>query len=49
MYNWSSSLERIKDGTRVHDEFTYRSDNNSSWMSKDELMDQHERNYIGKI
>ena len=51
IHNWSSSLERIKDGTRVHDEFTYRSDNNSSWMSKDELMEwiNMNRNYIGKI
>ena len=37
IHDWSSSPERIKDGTRVADDFTYASDTNDEWMSEDEL------------
>jgi Predicted nucleoside-diphosphate sugar epimerases len=49
--DWSTSPERIKDGTKVAEWFTYRSDNNREWMSADELMAwvNHNRDYIGKI
>ena len=48
---WSTSPERIKDGTKVAETFTYRSDNNQEWMTADELMVwvHSNRNYIGKI
>ncbi|OUS07652.1 UDP-N-acetylglucosamine 4,6-dehydratase (inverting) [Rhodobacterales bacterium 52_120_T64] len=35
--NWGTSKERIKDGKRVPEGFYYTSDNNSEWMSTDEL------------
>ena len=35
---WSTSLERIKDGVKVAEGFTYRSDNNTEWMTEEELM-----------
>ena len=35
--NWSSSVERIKDGVKVPEGFSYTSDNNSQWMSRGEL------------
>ena len=37
--NWSSSVERIKDGNPVPDGFRYASDNNTDWMGVDELRD----------
>lgn len=37
IYNWDSSAERIKDGKRVPEGFEYSSDNNSEWMSVEEL------------
>ena len=48
---WSTSPERIKDGVKVAEGFTYRSDNNMEWMSADELMAWVHNNsdYIGKI
>ena len=48
---WSTSPERIKDGVRVAEGFTYRSDNNTEWMSADGLMAwvNNNRDYIGKI
>lgn len=48
---WSTSPERIKDGVKVAEGFTYRSDNNTEWMSADELMAwvNNNSNYIGKI
>ena len=36
--HWSASLERIKDGKKVSEDFTYRSDNNSDWLTQDELL-----------
>ncbi len=35
--NWDTSVERIKDGTRVAEDFIYSSDSNTAWMSEDEL------------
>ena len=35
--DWAKSKERIKNGKKVPDSFTYRSDNNSDWMSKEQL------------
>ena len=48
---WSESEERIKDGTRVAEDFIYASDNNQSWMSVDELRTWIESNNdkIGNI
>lgn len=48
---WSTSPERIKDGIKVSEGFTYRSDNNTAWMTNDELLAwvNSNRDYIGKI
>mgnify|MGYP001414070448 CR=1 FL=1 len=48
---WFLSPERIKDGIKVAEEFTYRSNNNTEWMTGDELMTwvNFNRDYIGKI
>ena len=49
--NWGASQERIKDGKKVPEGFSYTSDNNSDWMSVETLREwidsNHER--IGKI
>jgi UDP-N-acetylglucosamine 4,6-dehydratase len=37
IHNWSKDPARIKDGLRVPDGFTYSSDNNAHWMTRDEL------------
>lgn len=37
IHDWSKDPFRIKDGVRVSDGFTYCSDNNKDWMSRDEL------------
>ncbi len=37
IHNWTSSQARIKDGKKVQTGFSYTSDNNSEWMSKEEL------------
>ena len=49
--DWSSSLERIKDGVKVAQDFIYRSDNNVDWMTKEELITwvDSNRDHIGKI
>ena len=49
--DWSKDPERIKDGKLVPKDFTYTSDNNSSWMKKSELSSWLEENKdkIGKI
>jgi FlaA1/EpsC-like NDP-sugar epimerase len=36
--NWSSSADRIKNGIKVPDGFTYSSDNNPEWMQREELV-----------
>ena len=51
IHNWAQSEDRIKDGQLVSEDFIYSSDNNSDWMSKDDL-DQwinNNREKIGKI
>lgn len=35
--NWSNSPERIKDGVRVAEDFTYTSGNNTDWMQDGDL------------
>jgi UDP-N-acetylglucosamine 4,6-dehydratase len=37
IHNWSSDLARIKNGVRVHEEFTYNSGTNKEWMTVEEL------------
>ena len=37
IHNWSQDLKRIKNGKPVVSDFTYSSDNNKQWMSKEEL------------
>jgi UDP-N-acetylglucosamine 4,6-dehydratase len=51
IYSWSSDPKRINGGVRVKEGFTYTSDNNSEWMSVDELKSWIEahRNEIGVI
>ena len=48
---WATSPERIKDGVKVAEGFTYRSDNNTQWMTADEFMAwvRSNRDDIGKI
>ncbi|MFK7941513.1 MAG: UDP-N-acetylglucosamine 4,6-dehydratase (inverting) [Paracoccaceae bacterium] len=48
---WSDSPERIKDGTRVAEDFVYASDSNTDWMAPEALQAWIERNAdnIGKI
>lgn len=48
---WSTSSGRIKDGVKVPDGFLYRSDNNTEWMSSDELMAwvNSNRDRVGKV
>ncbi|MBR9905880.1 MAG: polysaccharide biosynthesis protein, partial [Gammaproteobacteria bacterium] len=49
--NWGNSIERIKDGKKVPEGFVYSSDNNTEWMTDNELkswIDNH-YNEIGKI
>ena len=48
---WDKTSERIKDGVKVPEGFVYASDNNSQWMSQDELKAWVEanRHKIGKI
>ena len=49
--NWHKDSRRIKDGKCVDKGFTYRSDNNSEWMSQEELKEWLLENNtkIGKI
>ena len=48
---WSTSPERIKNGIKVAEGFTYRSDKNKVWMTSDELLAwiNSSSDYIGKI
>ncbi|MGM0953503.1 MAG: UDP-N-acetylglucosamine 4,6-dehydratase (inverting) [Pseudomonadota bacterium] len=48
---WGTCRKRIKDGQKVSEGFVYSSDNNSEWMSKQDIRDWIEKNYteIGKI
>jgi UDP-N-acetylglucosamine 4,6-dehydratase/5-epimerase len=49
--NWSEDPERINDGKKVNEGFTYSSDNNKNWMSTKELKlwIEKNRNKIGSI
>lgn len=49
--NWHTSNERIKDGRKVPEGFSYTSDNNSKWMASKELQDwiAANRHKIGSI
>jgi UDP-N-acetylglucosamine 4,6-dehydratase len=51
IYDWSSDPFRIKDGKSVPNDFTYSSDNNTEWMSVDELKAWIDKNKlkIGQI
>ena len=35
--NWNTDIKRIKDGKKVAEGFSYTSDNNTEWMSNEEL------------
>ncbi|WP_048649320.1 UDP-N-acetylglucosamine 4,6-dehydratase (inverting) [Nitratireductor soli] len=37
--NWGTSRERIKDGSKVAEGFSYTSDNNAEWMSSETLQE----------
>jgi UDP-N-acetylglucosamine 4,6-dehydratase/5-epimerase len=49
--DWKHDLNRIKDGIKVEDGFTYNSETNDEWMSVSELQDwlNKNRNNLGKI
>jgi len=49
--DWSNDPNRIGDGKKVPERFSYTSDNNSEWMAQDELANwiNNNRNKIGKI
>ncbi|MEX1199298.1 MAG: UDP-N-acetylglucosamine 4,6-dehydratase (inverting) [Methylophaga sp.] len=49
--NWGKCVKRIKDGKKVEEGFIYSSDNNSEWMTSEELQNWIDANYtqIGKI
>jgi len=51
IHSWSTSAERIKDGTKVPEGFVYSSDSNAEWMSEEDLASWIETNWekIGKI
>jgi len=51
IHNWSDDPFRIKDGKLVSEDFTYSSDNNSEWMSVEELKAWISKNFskLGKI
>ncbi|HAC28008.1 MAG TPA: UDP-N-acetylglucosamine 4,6-dehydratase (inverting), partial [Marinobacter hydrocarbonoclasticus] len=49
--DWGTCKERIKDGKPVPEGFVYASDNNTEWMTDEELqswIDRH-NSEIGKI
>jgi UDP-N-acetylglucosamine 4,6-dehydratase (inverting) len=46
IHNWSSDPKRINEGVKVAEDFMYASDNNSEWMSIDQLriwIESHQR------
>ena len=51
IYNWSSDPKRNKNGVKVDAKFTYTSNNNSEWMTIDDLRKWIRANTskIGKI
>ena len=44
--DWNKDLNRIKNGEKVSDSFSYSSDSNSQWMTKDQLCAWIESNNI---
>lgn len=51
IYSWETDPQRISDGKKVEEGFTYTSDNNKEWMTGNELSKWIEQNKkkIGKI
>ena len=51
IHSWDRDKNRIKNGKRVPDGFVYSSDNNTEWMSDDQLRDwiSHHYSDIGKL
>lgn len=51
IHNWSADTNRIKDGKKVAEGFVYSSDNNTEWMSNEELQAWIDANHekIGSI
>ena len=51
IHHWHICPERIQDGRRVPEGFSYTSDNNSDWMTPQTLLDwvSTHRDRIGKI
>ena len=51
IHNWNEDLKRIDNGKLVDKDFTYSSDNNTEWMSKEDLKKWIKENEItiGKI
>jgi len=51
IHKWDNDENRIKNGTKVREDFFYTSDNNSEWMHKDTLKKWIEKNIsnIGKF
>jgi len=51
IHNWSNDSNRIKNGKKVNENFTYSSDNNKDWMDISDLQNWIEKNdsIIGKI
>jgi UDP-N-acetylglucosamine 4,6-dehydratase len=49
--DWSNDPHRIKDGKKVAEDFSYRSDNNAEWMSIESLRSwiNQNREKVGKI
>ena len=47
--DWWLDKERIKNGVRVSNDFTYTSQNNTSWMSKEDLNSWIQKNYSGLL
>ena len=51
IHEWDQDVDRIKDGTKVAEGFSYTSDNNSEWMTETQLQEWLRNNLdkIGKI
>jgi len=51
IYSWSDDPNRINDGVKVSEDFTYTSNNNNNWMDVDTLKNwiNANKNRIGKI
>jgi len=51
IHNWSTDPNRIKNGVKVPESFSYSSDSNSAWMTMEELSEWilQNREIIGVI